>query len=327
MANEKTYPTWELLGLIIGFVGSANLVPELVNLVLNLYEKPDQFSRLFKISCIAIYLLILMWVAARHLYKINLPHSTDREEDLKKFTRTYRRLQILNFIRQFPLSLFNMLIFRFYKVFSYDLFKRHGEWPERPDLFNFIGRFRIEGKTIEIQYPRNFEALHVRETLLNSDSFGETQFQKWFSYRYRLLSMTTPLGVAWTINHILTEAKIFSRLLLLVGCLYAVGFILHLLDIFGLRLNFMDMNNLWRSWIIFLLLFDFIAAIGLFLKKWWGQGAFVLVAISQLVAYLKFSDVFGGQDFLIYFHLYTLIIYLFLKVFDLWGKNENRSSR
>ncbi len=48
MANEKTYPTWELLGLIIGFVGSANLVPELVNLVLNLYENLTSFYGFLK---------------------------------------------------------------------------------------------------------------------------------------------------------------------------------------------------------------------------------------------------------------------------------------
>lgn len=47
MANEKPYPTWELLGLIIGFVGSANLVPDLVNLVLNLYDKPCLRAQMF----------------------------------------------------------------------------------------------------------------------------------------------------------------------------------------------------------------------------------------------------------------------------------------
>jgi hypothetical protein len=26
--SEKQYPTWEILGLVIGFVGSANMVPD-----------------------------------------------------------------------------------------------------------------------------------------------------------------------------------------------------------------------------------------------------------------------------------------------------------
>lgn len=293
-----------------------------MNIFLNLYSDPKDFSRGYKLTCVIVYLLILLWIATRHLYRLQLSHSKDKEDDLKKFTRIYRRLQVLNFIRQFPLSLFNMLIFRVYKVFSYDLFKRHGDWPERPDLFNFIGRFRVEGKTIEIQYPRNFEFLHIRETHPNSDSFGETQFQKWSSYPYRFLSLTTPLGVAWTINHFLVQAKIFSRFLLFVGCLYAVGFLLHLLDVLGLRLNFAEMNSLWRSWIVFLLVFDLAAAIGLFLKRWWGQVSFLLVAVCQLIAYTKFSDIFGGQDVLIYFHWSTLGIYGLLKLFEFWRQRN-----
>lgn len=192
--SEKQYPTWEILGLIIGFVGSANLVPDLVNLLFNFYEKPEEFSRFFKIVTISIYLLILIVLASRHLYKINLPHLESREEDIQKFKRAYRRLQILNFIRQFPLSLVNHFIFLRYKLSSYDLFKRHGEWPERPDFFNLIGRFRVPEKTIEIQYPRNFEALEVRETLPNSDSFGTTKSERWATFPYKFLSITTWLG-------------------------------------------------------------------------------------------------------------------------------------
>jgi len=164
--------------------------------------------------------------------------------------------------------------------------------------------------------------LHVRETLPNSDSFAETKFENWFTYPYRFLSLTTPLGVAWTINHVLIRAKIFSRFLLVIGCLYGGGFLLHLLDIFNLRLNFSEMNTLWRSWIVFLLIFDLVAAIGLFFKKWWGQLAFLLVAICQLIAYTKFFDVFGSQELLVYFHWTTLGTYLFLKMFDFWRQRN-----
>lgn len=280
---QKSYPTWEILGLIIGFAGSAGLVPDLANLVLNLYDKPEQFSRLFKLVTIGTYLLVLIVLASRHLYKINLPHSESKEDDIKKFKRTYHRLQILNFIRQFPLSLINHFIFLRYKLSSYDLFKRHGEWPERPDFFNLIGRFRVPEKTIEIQYPRNFEALDVRETLPNSDSFGPTKSEKWATFPYKFLSITTWLGLAWTLNHIIISAKIFSKFRLALASLYLIGFALHALDVANLRLNFSEMDLIWKSWILFLLVFDLLASIGLFLKKGWGDVLFITVAACQLL--------------------------------------------
>lgn len=111
--------------------------------------------------------------------------------------------------------------------------------------------------------------------------------------------------------------KSFSIFKLILAILYFIGFSLHLLDILNLRLHFSDMDLVWKSWILFLLIFDLLAAMGLFLKKLWGEGLFILVAVAQLIAYMGFSAFFGEQDFLVYFHIICLSIYMVLKIFDL----------
>ena len=79
-----------------------------------------------------------------------------------------------------------------------------------------------------------------------------------------------------------------------VGVIYFIGFFLHALDVMSLRLNFSEIDFLWKSWILFLLIFDLIASAGLILKKFWGEIAFIMVALAQLTAYLGFSSVFNS---------------------------------
>lgn len=64
---EKKYPTWEVLGILIGFVGSANLAPDLFNLFFEFYPDPSKMSRLFKISCILGYLILIIVLSFRYL--------------------------------------------------------------------------------------------------------------------------------------------------------------------------------------------------------------------------------------------------------------------
>ncbi len=321
MDREKQYPTWEILALIIGFVGSASLVPDLVNLAFNFYPNTQEPpTRVFKLICIGLYLLILIIVASRNLYGIHAFHRENNEDNEARFKRIYRRLQILNFIRQFPLSVFNHFVFTLYKVFSYDLFKRHGDWVDRPDLFNLIGRFRIEGKSIELQYPKSFKALLVRETLNGTDTFGVTQEIAWTKSPYRFLSATSWLGLAWTVAHLTYHFKLFFKFILFLGFAYAVGFVLHLLDVLNLRLQFDTMDSIWKTWIIFLLIFDLLASIGLFWKKFWGELLFILVAVVQLIAYTQFKAIFGEQDFLVIFHSACITFYVLLKGLAGWQK-------
>lgn len=69
-----------------------------------------------------------------------------------------------------------------------------------------------------------------------------------------------------------------------LAILYFIGFLLHLTDVFDLRLSFSNMDSLWKIWIIFL-----------------------------LVAYVGFKRIFGDQNDLVLFHIVTLLIYFGLR--------------
>jgi len=74
------------------------------------------------------------------------------------------------------------------------------------------------------------------------------------------------------------------------------------------------MSTVWRTWIVFLLVADSIAALGLLSRKRYGEYCFLTVAAAQLIAYIGFMDIFGKQYFLISFHIVTLAVYFFLKL-------------
>ena len=107
--------------------------------------------------------------------------------------------------------------------------------------------------------------------------------------------------------------RIFKVFLRVLSIVYGIGAGLHLADVLGLRWNFNDMNLVWKAWIIYILVGDTIAAIGLWQTRLYGEILFIFIAVSQLIAYLGFSDFFGDQGFLIAFHLVTLSIYGILK--------------
>ena len=102
----------------------------------------------------------------------------------------------------------------------------------------------------------------------------------------------------------------------LISLLYGVGAVLHVLDLFDLRLQFSKMDFYGQLWIIFLTIFDSIAAVGLWIRKKAGEYSFLLVAFSQIFVYTFFKNNFGDQNFLIFFHLITLSIYLLLMAYE-----------
>ncbi|MCM2276740.1 MAG: DUF6163 family protein [Oligoflexia bacterium] len=104
---------------------------------------------------------------------------------------------------------------------------------------------------------------------------------------------------------------------------YFAGFVLHLLDVMGLRLNFASMSRLWQGWVLFLLCGDLVAAAGLWLRASWGIRAFLSIATAQLVAYLGFPREFGDQRFLIGFHGVTLSIFLLFRL-KLWREDRRK---
>ena len=90
---------------------------------------------------------------------------------------------------------------------------------------------------------------------------------------------------------------------------YAVGGLLHLLDVLDLRAEFSKMDPTQKNWTLFLLIADLLTAVLLLKRQVWGLFGFHLVAISQLIAYGVYQDIFGRQDFLMIFHIATLTIF------------------
>jgi len=85
------------------------------------------------------------------------------------------------------------------------------------------------------------------------------------------------------------------------------------MDLLGLRFNFLEMNATWQASTIFLTIGDLVAAIGLWFNRSWGIIAFQAIAVSQLVAYLGMTEIFGEQKFLVAFHISTLVVFYFFK--------------
>ena len=111
----------------------------------------------------------------------------------------------------------------------------------------------------------------------------------------------------------------------IIGVFYFVGFILHVMDLFGARLNFTEMKMVWKIWIIYLTLADATASYGLIRNRIFGEILFLVVAFSQLVAYTIFAHIFGPQTLLIIFHLLTVGIYIFLlRAKNLMSSKESR---
>lgn len=119
-------------------------------------------------------------------------------------------------------------------------------------------------------------------------------------------------------------SKIENIFLIIIGVLYFFAFLLHLGDVFSLRLDFSSMDLLWKSWIIYLLILDFLTALLLYKKKFLGEVFFIVVAVSQLIAYMGFKPIFGNQEFLTVFHILCLLCYFSIKLIKshtLYGNN------
>jgi uncharacterized membrane protein len=66
---------------------------------------------------------------------------------------------------------------------------------------------------------------------------------------------------------------------------------------------------------------DLITAVGLWRLERWGVYCFLILAISQLIAYIGFQHYFGNQSSLIAFHLITIFIFAILDS----GKLRNKT--
>ena len=73
--------------------------------------------------------------------------------------------------------------------------------------------------------------------------------------------------------------KLFLRIL---SVIYLIGASLHVMDLLDLRLHFSEMNLVWKGWILYLCVFDFVAAIGLWYHK--RRGISEIGAVSPFLS-------------------------------------------
>ncbi len=113
---------------------------------------------------------------------------------------------------------------------------------------------------------------------------------------------------------------IYLRILALI---YAYGAIVHYTNLLGWgELSWTEMPLSWKLGDIFYGMLDPIAVTGLWLKKFWGIACFLMGAISQIVLYAGFSDLFAftleqQQTLwsLVIFHSISLTVFVGLVVF------------
>lgn len=82
----------------------------------------------------------------------------------------------------------------------------------------------------------------------------------------------------------------------ILSVFFLFGAFMHLLDLLSLRQSFAGMSEAWQIWTVYLFIMDGIVAAGLYKARRWGLAAFLILATSQLVAYLGFPEIFGRQD-------------------------------
>ena len=114
-----------------------------------------------------------------------------------------------------------------------------------------------------------------------------------------------------------------KKYLKILACLYFLGGVLHILDLFDLRLKFSGLETYWKIWIIYLCIMDLITAVGLWGFKRWGVYCFLIVAASQLIAYIGFQKYFGNQFSLIVFHLLTVLIFMIMRSEKIRNKTQS----
>ena len=90
---------------------------------------------------------------------------------------------------------------------------------------------------------------------------------------------------------------------------YFIGFLLHIFDFFDLRLEFSKMRDFEKKWILFLTVGDCLVSLLLIYKERYGVVLFHVVALSQLYTYIFYKNDFGPQNFLVIFHVVTLVLF------------------
>lgn len=234
MNKEKKHPTWEILGAVVGYIGTVKEVPGLVHTFYHFYEEP--FPRCFIVICSLVYLLFLISLASQFLWgysnvnseKPNVAKEASfwsnskllKKKDPKKqlqdnFNQYYRKRQILSAIRSFgatiwwqgPIALLNYV--KLINSFS----ASKNQFPDEPKLIDHVDRYTIvkhdnEPYTVEYRYSRDLKFVQRRmANQASNGEFGSPEMMKIGKMPECFLTFLSLQGFFWSLGHLL-----FARL-------------------------------------------------------------------------------------------------------------------
>lgn len=279
---EEKAPTWEILAVVVGFVGTAKDVPDLLAVVLGIADPVSpEFKRWSQVG----YLGFLFFMSSFALFRLPKFLRSEKKPEARRISdvdtdelvAALRRARWITFVRMFPLSLIREIAFRMYDVRIYDFFKRQSHWDNRPGYFDWVGRFNMGSETVEIQFPKDFSAISFRKTLPASDEFGPEQKLTVFHLPYRGLLLASYRSLLWAIGHLLfglwpKMTWLFPIVLTVVG----VG--IHAAALLGSSVGDAP------TWLHITMLFvDSLVVVGLLLRTKWGYGLALALYLQQLV--------------------------------------------
>lgn len=196
----KDHPTWEVLGVVLGFFGTANQFPDLVNTVLDRYPDPKLMPWSFKMLSIGGLLVFLIVLGVLVYWLRTRPRTAPSREG--RAVRAFKRAMLVGYIKQLPMSLIADLICRFYGVWGYDWIDTgRNQWPPRDGFFSYVGRFRMDGCTMQFEFPRTFDFIKVNRTLPGSSNFGDPEIKNWYEVEKPLLVLTSWFGIYWALRY------------------------------------------------------------------------------------------------------------------------------
>ena len=197
-------PTWEFLGVIIGYFSSVDDVITLIGHHFFNYCK-DNIPHLHRVLISISYAIFLILVSAYFLFKFNTKEKLNNITPEEDFNRILRKIRTIRILRTLGLVILSEWYLDLFKVKTYDYFSRPDEWGEKPGFWNLVMRFRYENKSsVEFQFTKNFTLIQVRQTPQNSTVFGEPVLKSWFQSDHKWLILSSVRGVFWVIIHVLT---------------------------------------------------------------------------------------------------------------------------
>ncbi len=114
----------------------------------------------------------------------------------------------------------------------------------------------------------------------------------------------------------------------ILACVYIYYGLIHWATLLGVGAAegaFLAMPVQWQVATVYFAILMVIAAVGLWFGSGWGVATWLFVAVTELVMYLGFSDLFGENNWTVGFNITCIIAYI---AFARWaGSPDNVSVR